>query len=79
VPSSGLSTRLERRDFIFMGNRCGGTSQLKNKFTLKRGLRDEDDGSTRELERYKAGSGLAHRTDIMTFFDYYEVDEGRKP
>jgi hypothetical protein len=62
-----------------MGNRCGGTSQLKNKFTLKRGLRDEDDGSTRELERYKAGSGLAHRTDIMTFFDYYEVDEGRKP
>jgi hypothetical protein len=20
-----------------------------------------------------------HRTDIVTFFDYYEVDEGRKP
>ena len=49
-----------------------------NKFMLKRGWRDEDDGSTRELERYKAASGLAHRADIMTFFDYYEVDEGRR-
>jgi hypothetical protein len=50
-----------------------------NKFMLKRGWRDEDDGSTLELERYKASSGLAHRTDLITFFDYYEVDEGRKP
>ena len=22
---------------------------------------------------------LAHRTDLVTFFDYYEVDEGRRP
>jgi gluconokinase len=50
-----------------------------NKFMLKRGWRDEDDCSTQELERYKASSGLAHRTDLVTFFDYYEVDEGRKP
>jgi gluconokinase len=50
-----------------------------NKFMLKRGWRDEDDGSTKELEHYKASSGLAHRTDLVTFFDYYEVDEGRKP
>ncbi len=50
-----------------------------NKFMLKRGWRDEDDGSTQELEKYKAGSGLAHRTDLRTFFDYYEVDEGRRP
>jgi len=50
-----------------------------NKFMLKRGWRDEDDDSTQELERYKASSGLAHRSDILTFFDYYEVDEGRKP
>ncbi len=49
-----------------------------NKFMLKRGWRDEDDGSTQELERYKASSGLAHRTDLVTFFDYYEVDEGRR-
>jgi gluconokinase len=50
-----------------------------NKFMLKRGWRDEDDGSTQELARYKASSGLADRSDILTFFDYYEVDEGRKP
>lgn len=48
-----------------------------NKFMLKRGWRDEDDGSTQELEAYKAESGLSHRTDLLTFFDYYEVDEGR--
>ena len=46
---------------------------------LKRGWRVEDDGSTQALESYKAASGLAHRTDLLTFFEYYEVDEGRKP
>ena len=50
-----------------------------NKFMLKRGWRDEDDGSTAELAAYKAASGLAHRADLVTFFDYYEVDEGRRP
>ena len=50
-----------------------------NKFMVKRGWRDEDDGSTQELEDYKATSGLAHRADLVTFFDYYEVDEGRQP
>ena len=49
-----------------------------NKFMVKRGWRDEDDGSTRELEEYKAASGLSHRADLVTFFDYYEVDEGRR-
>jgi len=49
-----------------------------NKFMEKRGWRDEDDGSTQELEAYKAASGLADRTDLATFFDYYEVDEGRR-
>ena len=48
-----------------------------NKFMVKRGWRDEDDGSTQELESYKARSGLAHRTDLVTYFDYYEVDEKR--
>lgn len=49
-----------------------------NSFLRKRGWRDEADGTTEELERYKAQSGLAHRQDIVTFFDYYEVDEGRR-
>jgi len=43
----------------------------------KRGWRDEDDGATQELENYKAKSNLSDRKDILTFFDYYEVDEGR--
>jgi len=50
-----------------------------NKFALKRGWRDEDVGLTQKLETYKATSGLAHRTDLLTFFDFYEVDEGREP
>ena len=49
-----------------------------NSFMRKRGWHDEEDGSTQELQNYKAQSGLANRTDLMTFFDYYEVDEGRK-
>jgi len=61
------------------GNRLSDEQILVwNKFMEKRGWRDEDDGSTQELEAYKAASGLAHRTDIVTFFDYYEVDEGRR-
>ena len=61
------------------GNRLSDEQILVwNKFMTKRGWRDEDDGSTQELEAYKAASGLAHRTDLSTFFDYYEVDEGRR-
>ncbi len=47
-----------------------------NGFAAKRGWRDD---ATPTLEKQKAESGLAHRTDLLTFFDYYEVDEGRAP
>ena len=47
-----------------------------NGFSSKRGWRDEAPPS---LEKNKAGDGLSHRTDLLTFFDYYEVDEGRAP
>jgi hypothetical protein len=46
-------------------------------FLRKRGWRD-DDTTTKALQDSKAGSGLAHRSDIVTFFDFYEVDEGRR-
>ena len=49
-----------------------------NSFLRKRGWRDEADGTTQELEHYKALSGLSARTDILTLFDYYEVDEKRR-
>ncbi len=51
-------------------------SLIWNGFAAKRGWRDD---ATATLERQKAESGLAHRTDLLTFFDYYEVDEGRAP
>lgn len=37
------------------------------------------DLATSRLEKLKAESGLAHRDDIITMSDYFEVDEGRKP
>ncbi len=49
-----------------------------NTYARKRGWRDDDGGSA-ALEKHKAASGLAHREDLVTFFDYYDVDEGRKP
>lgn len=49
-----------------------------NGFAKKRGWRD-DDGGSEALEKYKTASGLSHRDDLMTFFDYYEVDEKRRP
>ena len=49
-------------------------AMIWNGFAAKRGWRDD---ATPGLEKNKAGSGLAHRADLLTFFDYYEVDEGR--
>lgn len=47
-------------------------------FLRKRGWCD-DEKTTKALEAFKTGSGLAHRSDIVTFFDFYELDEGRLP
>lgn len=41
-------------------------------------LRQRDE-ATAKLEDFKATSGLAHRTDLVTFFDYFDADEGRTP
>ena len=46
-----------------------------NDFAAKRGWRD---AVSDLLEKFKAESGLAGRSDIQTFFEYWEVDEGRK-
>jgi hypothetical protein len=45
-----------------------------NEFMRKRGWQDE---GTEMLERQKRESGLAKRDDILTMFDYIDVDEGR--
>jgi gluconokinase len=52
------------------------TRLIWNDFASKRGWRDS---ATETLERFKKESGLAERTDLVTLFDYMEVDEGRKP
>ncbi len=44
-------------------------------FARKRGWRDEaSDG----LEKNKKDGGLGQRADLVTFFDFYEADEGRE-
>jgi hypothetical protein len=49
-----------------------------NEFMVKRGWRDTD-SPPGKLQENKERSGLGKRDDILTFFDYYEVDEGRRP
>lgn len=53
--------------------------EIFNKYQSKFGWRDEDNGATGRLETHKAAGGFAGRADILTFFDFYEVDEKRRP
>ena len=46
-----------------------------NSFITKCGWRDQ---STASLNRWKKQLGLQHRTDVQTFFDLYDADEGRE-
>jgi gluconokinase len=50
--------------------------EIWNEFMRKRGWRD--DGTATLLRRLKE-SGFEDRTDILTSFDYIELDEGRDP
>jgi gluconokinase len=47
-----------------------------NGFMFKRGWRD---AATPGLIQQRADAGLAHREDIVTFFDLMDVEEGRLP
>ncbi len=47
-----------------------------NGYSVKRGLRDE---ASEALVQFKKDSGLSHRDDLDTIFEYFEVDEKRKP
>jgi hypothetical protein len=49
-----------------------------NEYMIKRGWRDTD-APANQFQDYKEKYGLGHRSDILTFFDFFEVDEGRKP
>ncbi len=47
-----------------------------NGFILKLGWKDP---AARRLQKVKAENGLAHRDDIQTMADFFDIDEGRKP
>ena len=49
-----------------------------NEYMIKRGWRDTD-ATDADFQAYKQQYGLGHRADILTYFDFYEVDEGREP
>jgi len=49
-----------------------------NAFASKRGWRDGD-VPAEKFQEYKARYGFGHRDDILTYFDFYDVDEGRRP
>lgn len=49
-----------------------------NEYMIKRGWRDTD-APPGALQEYKEKYGLGHRADLLTYFDFYEVDEGRTP
>ena len=48
-----------------------------NEFMTKRGWNDTD-VPPEKFRDYKEKHGFGHRDDILTYFDFYEVDEGRK-
>jgi len=64
-------------EWCFAEGRRPGEEEIEvwNQFMEKKGWRDEESA---QLENYKTQSGLSDRDDIVTFFDYYDVDEGRE-
>ncbi len=67
-------------EWIFVHGRRPSEKEIViwNDFMSKRGWRDSNnDGSG--FAAYKEKYGQGHRTDILTYFDFFEVDEGRKP
>ena len=50
--------------------------ELFNGFMAKRGWRD---AATNGLIEQRAQAGLAHRDDLVTFFDLMDAEEGRAP
>ena len=50
--------------------------EIWNDFMRKRGWKDE---SSERLAMRKRESGFDNRHDIVTFFDYIDLDEGRDP
>jgi len=65
-------------EWCFANGRKPDAEQLEiwNGFMMKRGWRD---AATNGFIQQKAEAGLAHRDDLVTFFDMMDVEEGRAP
>ena len=65
-------------EWCFLTGRNPDTEQIEiwNGFMSKRGWRD---AASEGLVKQRAEAGLAHREDIVTFFDLMDVEEGRMP
>lgn len=72
----GGGTDEEILDWCYQNGRRLGDIDIAiwNGFVTKLGLRDD---FSAKLEEFKTESGHSDRTDIDTFFHYYEVDEKR--
>jgi len=77
---SGLSDG-EILEWSFIAGRKPGEDEkfVWNNFMIKLGWRDENPDIAKRVEAYKKASGLEERDDIITVFDYIEVDEKRRP
>jgi len=58
------------------GARTDEQCDIWNNFMMKRGWRDD---GTERLQFRLREAGLQNRADILTFFDFIDVDEGRDP
>ena len=61
-----------------MRGNCGNARPDPRIFLVKRGWRDEEDGSTQELEGYKADTGLSHRKDLEPFLIIAKLTKGER-
>jgi gluconokinase len=68
---------LEILRWCFKHGRKPGKEDIEiwNTFMMKRGWNDP---SSPGLEQDKRGAGLANRSDIVTWFDLFDAEEGRK-
>ena len=71
-------TDQEILEWCFQNGRKPDAEQIEiwNGFMLKRGWRD---AATPGLIIQRQEAGLAHREDLITFFDMMDVEEGRAP
>ncbi len=75
VKRGGTDAQILRWCFQQGGKKTAEQIAIWNTFMAKRGWRDEASGGVAEE---KAASGLGRRKDIVTWFDLFDAQEGRK-